>query len=211
MAAAAACALAMLLGSLAGPPSALACTAENCEVSFAEYVGDQPVALYRFDDASSRWRVIPDAATATGCLFSGTFVFRRIDMLRQWSPPTLTVKIRPHAELDCPDWSIGGAWDRGVTASPAGRWIVSLDFWHVSASGRIDAWGWTHDGSFPRTYPRTLAGWYASLEAPDTSTIATVPATGDPPSLVGGLLLAAGLVGFALGLGRAARARSTTV
>jgi hypothetical protein len=208
--AAAAGAVAMMLGGLVGPPSAVACTAENCEVPFARYVRDQPVAVYRFDDASSRWSVIPQTATEGDCLFRGTFVFRRIDMLRRWSPTTLTVRIRPNAELDCPEWAIGGAWDAGVTPSPVGRWIVSTDFWHVSASGRIDAWGWTHEGSFPRTYPRTLAGWYAALGAPDTSTVATAPPAGDTRLPKGGLLAVAAVLGLVLGLGRAFRARSTT-
>jgi hypothetical protein len=200
--------VATMLGGLASPPSAVACTAENCEVPFAEYVRDEPVALYRFDDARSRWSIIPHPAPEGGCIFRGTFVFRRIDMLRGWSPATITVRIRPNAALDCPDWSMGGAWDAGVSPSPAGRWIVSTDFWHVSARGRIDAWGWTHEGSFPRTYPRTLAGWYAALRAPDTSTIATVPISGDTRPPVGGILVAAGLVGLMIGLVRAVRGRS---
>jgi hypothetical protein len=219
--AAAALAAAMILFGFAAVPRALACTGdrEPCPgIPFRQWVGPRAVAIYRFDWGRSSWSRLPsqqpDVPDAPGCLFQGTFVFRRVEALKGDAPETVVSVVHPAYFENCPEWDQDVAWGR-VPASPAGRWVLVLgsdlenghSAWlHLDAGGGVDTaaigdFGWP---DIPGAPGGTLAGIRAALLAPDTAT--ADPQSPGPVAPVAPLLLFAAVGGLALGLRRAQRA-----
>ena len=167
-AAAAATVLAICLAALPAPSKTRADTG-NPGVPFRDYIRGADIALYRLDQARSSWAVNlygnSPPTFAELCPVTGTLVFDRLDVLRGQWPRTITRVIKATSE-DCV-WY----WDL-----PTGRWLLVgsgewTDWWGFSQSGKLDGGGAGAGG--PRDAPETLAGWYAAMRAPDTSTVAS--------------------------------------
>jgi hypothetical protein len=188
--------LALLLLSAGTPQAAQADTCEHCHYPFRAWVGNKAVAVYRFDDDASSWTTVEGQEPFYGCLFRGTFVFRRIDTIQGRAPAVIRQTFAAMDEEECGSWNVRGMWARPPT-SPAGRWLHVVSdyggYWfHVNPQGVIDS-----DDTDGGDAPKTLAGAYAALRVPETDTAKVPLHAPAPPVLPLGV---AAVAGFVLGL-----------